>query len=81
MNHLTNQENRCLKWAAAGKTSAEIGLILSISQRTVDFHINNVCTKLGVNNRQTAVAMALQHGLIPDILNLIPNLPGDVTTA
>lgn len=77
MNLLTNKENQCLKWAAAGKTSVEIGIILNISGRTVDFHINNVCTKLGANTRQIAVAMALQHGLIPGISSLLPDLPNN----
>ena len=36
---LTQREREVLRWTAFGKTSDEIGLILGISSRTVNFHI------------------------------------------
>src|SRR5699024_9778778 len=65
----------CLQWAAAGKTSYEVGIILTISKRTVDFHIYNACQKLGVHSRQMAVAIAIEQGLFPNIRQLLPALP------
>ena len=43
-------------WVADGKTDFEVGKILSISPRTVRFHIRNAKTKLGVATRIQAVA-------------------------
>jgi len=72
---LTNKELACLQWAAVGKTSHEAGAIMSISPRTVDYHIYNACGKLGVHNRLVAVVMALQMGLLPDVPKFLPRLP------
>ena len=48
---------------------------MDISPRTVDYHIYNVCLKLGVHNRQAAVSMAHQLNLLPDIKKHLPELP------
>lgn len=64
MKPLTARERECLLWAAQGKTSWEIGRILGIAERTVNFHISNTCTKLAVRTRQAAITTALQGGLI-----------------
>lgn len=61
---LTQREKECLKWAADGKSAWEIGSILHISERTVNFHLNNIVQKLGVTNRQHAVAKATLRGII-----------------
>ncbi len=62
--HLTSREQECLLWAADGKTSWEISKILGVSERTVIFHVQNATAKLGVTNRQHAIARALSLGLI-----------------
>ncbi|MDK2125933.1 LuxR family transcriptional regulator [Parachitinimonas caeni] len=61
---LTEREQECLTWAAAGKTAWETAAILTISERTVRFHLDNVIRKLGVNNRRQAVARAVSLGLV-----------------
>lgn len=61
---LTHRERECLTWAAEGKTSWEIGLLLKISERTTIFHLQNAMHKLGVSGRQAAVARATALGLI-----------------
>ena len=38
---MTDREGEALTWAARGKTSTEIAMILGLSKRTVDFHIDN----------------------------------------
>lgn len=53
---LSARENEVLHWLARGKSDAQIGAILRISPRTVQKHLQNVYTKLGVENR-TAAAM------------------------
>lgn len=61
---LTEREQECLLWAAEGKTGWEIANIVSISERTVTFHLQNAAQKLGVVNRQQAISRALSMGLI-----------------
>lgn|GEM_PF-488667 len=61
---LTKRELQVLNWAIHGKTSAEIATILSISERTVKFHLSNTYEKMGVINRQQAIAKAIQHELL-----------------
>lgn len=65
MKPLTTRELTCLGWAAIGKTSWEMGVILGLTERTVNFHIHNACKKLQVHSRQAAIAAALQAGLLP----------------
>ncbi len=61
---LTPREVECLHWASEGKTNWEISQILSVSKRTVIFHLQNAATKLGASNRYQAVAQAAAKGLI-----------------
>lgn len=61
---LTRREIQCLKWAAAGKTDAEIGDIVQISLPTVRFHITNAARKLDVSGRSQAVHRAATLGYI-----------------
>ncbi len=65
---LTPREKECLIWSADGKTSWEISQILSISERTVIYHIQNVVKKLGVTNRQHAIAKAITSGVVQPFL-------------
>jgi LuxR family transcriptional regulator of spore coat protein len=61
---LTGREVQCLEWVSKGKTSWETGLILGLTERTVNFHLRNACTKLKVYGRQAGVAQALRLGLL-----------------
>lgn len=61
---LTKREIECLQWIAGGKTSGEIGIILSISESTVNFHLKNTLIKLNSTNRVQAVAKAVHSRLI-----------------
>ncbi|NTF41063.1 LuxR family transcriptional regulator [Rhizobium sp. AC27/96] len=61
---LTDREIDCLNWTAAGKTSAEIAEILSLSEHTVNHYLNRATKKLDTVNRTQAVAKALRVGLI-----------------
>jgi DNA-binding CsgD family transcriptional regulator len=61
---LSSREKVCLSWTALGKSSWEIGRILSISENTVIFHIKNAMRKLGTSNRTVAAVKAIQLGLI-----------------
>lgn len=61
---LNDREVETLTWVARGKTSMEIAQILSLSKRTVDFHIDNARTKLGVSTRTEAAIKAVTGRLI-----------------
>ncbi|MDA8415770.1 MAG: response regulator transcription factor [Betaproteobacteria bacterium] len=61
---LAEREREVLTWSARGKTSLEISLILGLSKRTVDFHMDNARNKLGVATRIEAVIRASHLGLI-----------------
>jgi LuxR family transcriptional regulator, quorum-sensing system regulator SolR len=61
---LTAREKEVLCWTAEGKTAYEISLILSISERTICFHINNVVSKLGASNKTQAAVKAAALGML-----------------
>lgn len=60
---LTDRELEVLRLLVIGKSNQEIGTALSISERTVKFHVNNIFNKLGVSDRTQAVIHALKRGL------------------
>jgi len=62
---LYTRELECLTWAAAGKTSSEIGTIVGLSEHTVNHYLNACCKKLDCVNRTQAVAKAIRSRLIP----------------
>jgi len=64
MQSLSHRELSCLQWVSIGKTSWEIGLILGLAERTINFHIQNACRKLGVNGRMAAITIALRAGML-----------------
>lgn len=61
---LTEREAEALTWVARGKSSADIGVILGVSERTVNFHIDNVIRKTGVATRVQAAIRCAMLGLI-----------------
>lgn len=61
---LSPREAECLKWTADGKTSSEIGKILSLSEHTVNHHLYGGMQKLDATNRIHAVAIAVRTGLL-----------------
>lgn len=61
---LSARETEVLRWTAAGKTAAEIAQILSISGRTVEFHINSAARKLDTVNRVQTVVEAIRKNLL-----------------
>jgi DNA-binding NarL/FixJ family response regulator len=61
---LGERELEALTWAARGKTFAEIGQILGISRRTIEFHLDNARRKLGVPTRTQALIKAAMGQLI-----------------
>jgi LuxR family quorum-sensing system transcriptional regulator SolR len=61
---LTEREREVLRWTADGKTSGEIGDILNLAERTVNFHVNNAMAKLGTANKTATVLRAAMLRLL-----------------
>lgn len=55
---LTAREADVLVWIGRGKSNRDISEILNISARTVNKHLEQIFTKLGVENRAAAAAVA-----------------------
>ena len=58
---LSVRESQVALWLAQGKTNREIGIILGISPRTVERHVENVLRRLGLENRTTAAVVISAH--------------------
>lgn len=57
---LTKREAEVLLWIARGKSNRDIGEILGLSPRTVNKHLEQIYSKLGVENRASATAIAVR---------------------
>lgn len=61
---LSEREREVLVHVAAGETNRQVADALSISQHTVDRHLENIFAKLGVRNRTAAAAWAHRNDLV-----------------
>lgn len=59
---ITLREAEVLYWVTLGKTNRDIGEILGTSPRTINKHLEHVFSKLGVETRTSAAALALSKG-------------------
>lgn len=62
---LTPREAEILLWVSQGKTNPEVAMILGIGLTTVKKHLEAIFTKLGVENRTSAAALALERLAVP----------------
>ena len=60
----SKRELEILKWTAEGKTSAEISMILAISENTVNFHQKNMQKKFNAPNKTQIACYAAAIGVI-----------------
>ena len=77
LDMLTDREVEVLYSLTQGINYKQIAKLLFISESTVKTHINNIFTKLNVNDRTRAVLYALHHGI--DSLIRKPNLLQNIT--
>jgi two-component system NarL family response regulator len=63
-SELTSRELEVLEQIVRGRSNKEIAAALSISEATVKSHVNNILSKLGVDDRTQAATTALQRGIV-----------------
>jgi DNA-binding NarL/FixJ family response regulator len=66
---LTPRELEILQLVLTGKTNKAIASEIYVSAKTVEFHLDNLYKKIGVQTRMMAGVWALQHGLRFDTSN------------
>ncbi len=64
MDPLSNRELEVLRLVVQGVRNSEIGQQLSISVKTVETHLTSLYSKLGVQSRAEAIALAQRQGLL-----------------
>ncbi|MGE0650543.1 MAG: response regulator [Alphaproteobacteria bacterium] len=57
---LTHREAEVLLWISQGKSNRDIGEILGLSPRTVNKHLEQIFSKLAVENRTSAAILAVR---------------------
>ena len=63
LSDLTPRELEILHLVLAGKTNKAIAGEIDISEKTVEFHLDNIYSKIGARSRLMAGIWALQHGI------------------
>lgn len=61
---ITARESEALTWSARGKSAVDIAVLMGISERTANFHVENAIRRLGVTTRTQAAVKAALLGLI-----------------
>jgi len=64
LSDLTPREMEILQLVLAGRTNKSIGAAIGISEKTVEFHLDKIYTKVGVRTRMLAGMWALHHGIL-----------------
>lgn len=64
VNRLTRREREVMLWTAEGKTAFEVGVIVGLTERTVNFHISRTLAKLGATNKTQAAVKAAVLGML-----------------
>lgn len=64
---LTPREAETLLWSAEGKSAADVGAILGISERTANVHLQSATRKLDALNKAHAIARAFARGMLVPI--------------
>jgi DNA-binding NarL/FixJ family response regulator len=63
LNDLTPRELEILQLVITGKTNKEIAHEIFISKKTVEFHLDNIYSKIGIRTRLLVGIWAIQHGI------------------
>ena len=64
LTELSSRQNEILQLLAEGKSAKEIGSLLNISARTVEFHKYRIMEHLNIKTSAELIQYAIKHGLI-----------------
>jgi DNA-binding NarL/FixJ family response regulator len=65
---LSKRESEVLSLVARGSSNKTIANILGVTEHTVKAHISRIMDKFQAHNRQQAVVLAIEKGLLPPLL-------------
>jgi DNA-binding NarL/FixJ family response regulator len=63
-DHLTERQKEVLQYVVRGTSYREIATALSISERTIKYHMSEILQKLHLQNKSQVIAYALRTGLV-----------------
>ena len=63
LSDLTTREVEVLQLVLAGQTNKAIAARICITEKTVEFHLTNIYTKIGKHTRMLAGLWAMQQGI------------------
>jgi DNA-binding NarL/FixJ family response regulator len=63
LSDLTTRELEILQLVLSGKTNKAIASAIYISEKTVEFHLDHIYSKVGARSRLMASVWALHHGI------------------
>jgi len=63
LSDLTPRETEILKLVLTGRTNKDIAIQICVTEKTVEFHLAHIYTKIGARTRLMAGIWALQQGL------------------
>ena len=63
LSNLTSRELEILELVSSGHSNKLIADEIQISEKTVEFHLNNIYTKIGVRSRLLAALWAIRNGI------------------
>lgn len=65
LTDLTPREMQILQLVIEGKTNRAIATEIYISEKTVEFHLDHIYSKIGVRSRLMAGVWAIKQGILP----------------
>jgi DNA-binding NarL/FixJ family response regulator len=63
LSDLTPRETEILQLVLTGRTNKAIATHICVTEKTIEFHLAHIYTKIGVRTRLLAGIWALQHGV------------------
>jgi DNA-binding NarL/FixJ family response regulator len=63
LSDLTPRELEILQLVLAGRTNKAIAAQICVSEKTVEFHLDRIYTKIGMRTRMLAGMWAMQQGI------------------
>lgn len=65
-NNLTPRQREVLQLVAEGRSAREIGALLKISSRTVEYHKYRLMEELDLRTSAELIRFAIKHGIVSD---------------